>query len=44
MRDFQEYISRTFQALKFSRKNPGLSMRRGNPECRSTAGSLVRRA
>jgi len=31
MGDFQEYFSRTFQVLEFSRKNPGLSRRCGNP-------------
>jgi len=31
MRNFQGYFSRTFQVLEFSRKNPGLSRRRGNP-------------
>ena len=30
MRNFQGYFSRTFQVLEFSRKNPGLSRRRGN--------------
>jgi len=30
MHNYQGYFSRTFQVLEFSRKNPGLSRRRGN--------------
>jgi len=38
MHDFQGYFSRTFQVLEFSRKNPGLFRRRGNPEIAAFVG------
>ena len=36
-----KWFSRTFQVLEFSRKNPGLSRRRGNPENSSSTSTKI---